>query len=247
MRSSDFSRQWTLWAEGRFGDKTLCNVDQTAEEEYADTLEDLGLSRAEVKNLRILDAGFGPGRLLRSFQRDSSFAVGLDLVRPHPLLELERDMLVRADLLESPFRPRQFDLVICRGVIHHTGRTAEAFRRLVEEVAMDGRLYLYIYEPNTPCVWLRRLLPLSWLLPEIVRLWLSRSIGGIVALLPRKGTRFSERHGKHSLMVFDAISPRYNDYYRPEEVLLWFKQAGFEARRIRPNYYLGSLNDPPIL
>ena len=243
MRSSDFSRQWTLWAEGKFGDTTLV-YNKTAEKDYADLLACVGLTPETLRTRKVLEIGYGHGRILHSIQCDCPFAVGVDLVLPYPSSNVERGMIVRADLMTSPFRPRQFDLVICRGVIHHTESAAEGFRHVAEEVASGGKLYLYVYNAGALVIWLRRLLPFSWMLPEIIRLWLARIVGGILAIFPvgqlaRRREAFRLMYGNYTLTAFDVISPRYMSHHSVEEVMSWFKQAGFEARQTAPGLYVG--------
>lgn len=54
--------------------------------------------------------------------------------------------LVRADLFDLPFPERSFDVVSCRGVVHHTPRPWEATDRVAEMVAPGGVLLIGIYE-----------------------------------------------------------------------------------------------------
>ncbi len=54
--------------------------------------------------------------------------------------------LVRADLFDLPFPARSFDVVSCRGVVHHTPRPWEATDRVAEMVAPGGVLLIGIYE-----------------------------------------------------------------------------------------------------
>jgi SAM-dependent methyltransferase len=54
--------------------------------------------------------------------------------------------LVRANLFELPLARRAFDVVVCRGVVHHTPRPWEAIQRVSEHVADGGHFVLGFYE-----------------------------------------------------------------------------------------------------
>lgn len=59
---------------------------------------------------------------------------------------LENLHLVRADLFALPLAPASFDVVVCRGVVHHTERPFDAIDRVAERVAPGGVLVLGFYE-----------------------------------------------------------------------------------------------------
>lgn len=54
--------------------------------------------------------------------------------------------LVRADLFDLPAPTDSFDVVICRGVVHHTPDPAAAIRSVAERLAPGGVLVLGFYE-----------------------------------------------------------------------------------------------------
>lgn len=59
---------------------------------------------------------------------------------------IENLHLLRADLFRLPLAARAFDVVICRGVVHHTPQPYEAIRAVAEHVQDGGYLLLGFYE-----------------------------------------------------------------------------------------------------
>lgn len=55
--------------------------------------------------------------------------------------------LVRADLFQPPLARGSFQLVLCRGVVHHTEDPCGAIRAVAARVAPGGHLVLGFYEP----------------------------------------------------------------------------------------------------
>ncbi len=60
-------------------------------------------------------------------------------------------LLMRANLFALPLKPAAFDVVISRGVVHHTERPYEAITRIASYVAEDGLLILGFYENVARC------------------------------------------------------------------------------------------------
>jgi SAM-dependent methyltransferase len=60
--------------------------------------------------------------------------------------EIENLHLVRANLFALPLARRAFDVVICRGVVHHTPKPYEAIEAVSAHVADGGHFVLGFYE-----------------------------------------------------------------------------------------------------
>src|ERR1700736_5515619 len=142
-----FSRQWILWEGGKLGNPNLV-YGRDRQYYFREFLEGSSLSEERLKSMKILEVGFGHGRLLRQFQERSPAAYGIDLSRPLKSAQLRPGSAFFGNLLSMPFVPGQFDLVVCRGVIHHTPDPRESFARAAQQVAAHGMLYLGgHYEP----------------------------------------------------------------------------------------------------
>jgi SAM-dependent methyltransferase len=241
----DFSRQWRLWEQGKLGDPTLV-YGARPEDSLDELLACTGLAADDLQSMRVLEVGFGNGALLGRLQTCSPDAYGIDLVRALASAALRPGSTVYGSLFEIPFEPRQFDLVICHGVIHHTDDAARAFACIAEQVAEGGTFSLTLYEPGIKgALHLRRLLPRSWSYPEPVLLGLSSVLG-----LPRAALEclragrfrrrdFSRHLGNARLSIFDVISPRWTSLHPSEEVTGWFEDQGLSVRRLGPGHYVG--------
>jgi SAM-dependent methyltransferase len=209
---AEFAAQWRLWESGELGGNTGQLYGRSADEDFAEMMQLLGLSAHDLAGLKILEIGFGHGRILREIQKACPRAYGVDLAKPLPSAGLLPRFISVAGLFRMPFQPGQFDLVICRGVIHHTPDVRLAFTCIAEQVAPGGRLYLYIYEKGVPrSLRLRKLVPYSWRLPERMRLLLSRSLGAVWAGVrtatarPLDLGRYALHRGATTLGVFDVL------------------------------------------
>ncbi len=242
----DFSRQWVLWEKGAFGDTRLI-YGMTSQEAFEDMLQALQLGAADLSSMKILDVGFGSGRILRYLQNNSSTAFGIDLVKPLQSAGLKEKLLVCGSLFNIPFVPHQFDLVICRGVVHHTENVRLAFSKVAEQVAEGGKLYFFIYENSKRdmLAYVRIVFPISWMSPEMFRIKFARSLGMIMAVATGIKRRkisaddLRKYHGTCTLSVFDRISPRFVSRHKPSEVISWFNENGLSVERVRSGTYVG--------
>ena len=241
----DFSRQWVLWESGVLGNPERVYGTHPSDA-FADLLKGIGLRQDQLAPMKILEVGYGHGRLLQELQRWCPAALGIDLVRPLPSAALRAGSTIFGNLLQSPLVPRQFDLVVCKGVIHHTPDARHAFACLAEQVALGGLLFLTVYEPGIKkSLQLRNIFPGSWRYPEAVRLWIASLFGIPRAFIEMVKTRefhgaaFTSYHGNAKLGIFDVLAPRWSSQHPREEVAEWFAAHGFEARRLGPGHYVG--------
>jgi SAM-dependent methyltransferase len=105
---------------------------------------------------RVLDCGCGTAQLAAFLALSAPLRVvfGIDGCRAslacaegfRSRVALSNLQLVRADLFDLPVRPESFEVVICRGVVHHTPDPDEAILRVGRCVAPGGMLVLGFYE-----------------------------------------------------------------------------------------------------
>jgi SAM-dependent methyltransferase len=99
----------------------------------------------------VLDAGTGPGLCAaRCARLSEARVVGMDLsdsVIAARRRYADRGNLdfVQGDILNPPFAPRTFDLVVADQVLHHTPDCVRAFATMAELVAPGGQLAAYVY------------------------------------------------------------------------------------------------------
>jgi len=122
------------WFDERFG--------FAGDEEFASFLEG---RRA------ILDAGTGPGLCAaRCARLGSAPVVGMDLsesvTAAHRRYADQANLdYIQGDILNPPFAPGTFDLVVADQVLHHTPDCVGAFARMAELVAPGGQIAAYVY------------------------------------------------------------------------------------------------------
>lgn len=123
----------------------------------------LGGSLAVVNGKKVLEAGCGAGRfseiLLAAGAHlqavDLSTAVEANYANCH---HFPNYSVCQASILELPFAPEQFDIVICIGVIQHTPDPEVTIQRLCEQVKPGGLLVIDHYTYGYPTPLSRRIL-----------------------------------------------------------------------------------------
>jgi len=190
--------------------------------------EELCIDPDWFQGKEVLDAGCGNGRWTYGLLRlganvtavDASQAACAAIHRTFP--EERRLTVAQANLLNLPneITERQFDLVFCWGVLHHTGNAEQALKKLAALVKPDGLMYLYLYgkeslPPRSNAVLgIERLLLLPFS-PDIKKRILS-------FLYPSQALH----------AAFDSLATPINDRFEEPTIRHWFSEAGFD-RTIR--------------
>ena len=214
-----------MWEAGKLGNPNLVYGNDPKEYYFRQLLAATSLSEEDLKSMRILEVGYGHGRLLQQLQRCSQAAYGIDLARPLKSAHLRPGSAFFGNLLNMPFVPGQFDLVVCRGVIHHTPDPQKSFACIAEQVANNGMLYLGgHYEAMKLKFLLRNVFPWSWRYPEFVRLGLSSVLSLVRQAMEAFRTRtfsareFQRSYADYKLILFDILAPRWASVHPEDEV-----------------------------
>ncbi|MGH2957766.1 MAG: methyltransferase domain-containing protein [Solirubrobacterales bacterium] len=113
--------------------------------------DEKGLAEFLADRERILDAGTGPGLNAARFAGLTEHeVVGMDLSESvggaqAAFGELSNLHFVQGDILDPPFPPESFDLVVSDQVIHHTPDCPRAFRTLARLLRPGGQIAVYVY------------------------------------------------------------------------------------------------------
>jgi SAM-dependent methyltransferase len=159
----------------------------------------------------------------------------------------------QADILAMPFAENSFDRVFCHGVIQHTPDPAAAFRALNRVLRPNGKLSFdvyhrdgrirpwkskYIWRPITTRMDPDRLMAiLEWFIPK----WLPLDtlikripiLGNYLgAVIPCWNYFYTDLPAADQVRwgvmdTFDALAPAYDLPVSRDEVVAWFKAAGY--------------------
>lgn len=111
-----------------------------------------------AKRRRVLDAGCAAGHHTSLYLTPDSHPgewVGTDIssaidIAQERLGRIPGTSFVQADIHHLPYRDASFDLIISRGVMHHTPSTVGAFRSLVRVLEPGGEFIFFVYRKNGP-------------------------------------------------------------------------------------------------
>lgn len=226
---ASFDFQWAEIPAGRY----MLENPQFRQEATGYVCEFTGLPAQWFKGKSVIDAGCGLGRyswalcqlgarVLSLDQSDHGLARTAEACRAFP-----GHRVMKVDLLKELDLDEQVDLVWSFGVLHHTGDTYGAFKRVAKWVKPGGFIYLMLYgkpregfasdyaEINEYDEWRRRTRNMD----------LREKLGAVAAHMRAGGFRVPGEEHIHG--YFDAISPPINDLYVFEEVESWLLAAGF--------------------
>ncbi len=135
-----------------------------ADSEDAISLLDKGLANPFIRaldaiiphNASVIDVGTGTGQIasILALRGEKRTVVGVDLTleqlqeaeRFREKASMQHPILIRSDLFALPFKAASFDVVISRGVVHHTQDPEQAIRRIARHVKPGGIVILGYYD-----------------------------------------------------------------------------------------------------
>lgn len=141
----------------------------------------------------------------------------------------------------------RFDIVYSWGVLHHTGSMWEGLENAASLVAPGGQLYIAIYndQGRSSRIWtqVKRAYvkapgPLKWgvLLPAMLRLWGPSTVRDLARGKPFHSWRTYRTRSVRGMDawrdVVDWVGGYPFEVAKPEEILDFYRQRGFELRRM---------------
>ncbi len=207
-----------------------------------------GISLAELKGLRVLDAGCGGGRYCKVAAEAGAEVIGADhtsaVEKASKLCgHLPGLKLVQADLKHLPFERASFDFVFSIGVMHHDSDTKSVFDAVAQMVKPGGRMAVWLYRRNM--FWqealnssIRRVT--TNLPPERLEPWCR--FGALVGGIPIAKQTLSKiiNFSTHPVWEnrvcdnFDWYAPQYQFHHTTDELCEWFEAAGFGELQVLP-------------
>lgn len=108
---------------------------------------------SQLNGKYVLEAGCGAGRFTEILLAEGANVTSIDLSsaveanqKNSPIAETHR--IAQADIRRMPFASRQFDVVLCLGVVQHTPSSEETMAALFEHVKPGGWLVIDHYRPS---------------------------------------------------------------------------------------------------
>jgi carbamoyltransferase len=188
------------------------------------------LDRAIPANSTVLEVGCGTGQLTNFLGISCRQVVGADLcLNSLKLAEefrrtqgLDRVRFVQMNLFRPCFKPEQFDVILCNGVLHHTADPYNGFRGLLPLLKPGGHIVIGLYNKYGR-------------LATDARRYLFRFTGGRARWIDpvlRGGPRAV---GKREAWFADQYQHPHESKHTTGEVLRWFDDNGLEFIRGVPS------------
>ena len=214
-----------------------------------------GVQLADLKGLRVLDAGCGGGRYSKVCGEAGATVIGADhssaVSKAKQLCHhLEHVHFVQADLKKLPLEPASFDFVFSIGVMHHDANTKAVFDAVSKLVKPGGRYSVWLYRKNQ---WWQEVINdtlrhrTTKMAPERLERWCEWGawLGGIpfVNKTLNKVVNFSAHPNQENRVcdTFDWFAPEYQYHHTIDELTSWFRDAGFRDLRELPPEKSGGL------
>lgn len=184
--------------------------------------QELCIGREWFPSRQVLDAGCGGGRWTKGLLDLGCNVTAMDYSASACASVAERFSglpnlrIVQGDVLAPPpeVADRQYDLVFCWGVLHHTGDVRGGMMALSELVAPEGLMYLYLYGRESFSAKTRLSVALK---RAILRPLPFRAKKAVLSMLV----------GEESAhLSFDLLSPAINERYTFDEASAWLTEAG---------------------
>ena len=145
-----FGEQWVKWRKTQLD--SYSNTTITRDRLYrclgSDIVSRLNKSKDQVD---ILEVGCGAGRfteILLKFPNIRLTSIDFSSAVEANALNFPQDnhhRIIQADLMKLPFKPYQYEIVICLGVIQHTPNPEKAIKKIYEQVRPGGDLIIDHY------------------------------------------------------------------------------------------------------
>ncbi len=198
---------------------------------YNQFLMETQTDEVDLKDLVVLDAGCGNGRLTERIAERAKLAIGIDYSDSVRWAEKNRKSsnvcFVKGDLQMLPVARGNFDITVANGVIHHTKSTETTFTSLARSVGTQGKLYVWLYSRKGDGKW-----RLKRRFFDCARAVVCRFPGALQTTIVKLFSTTLSWFHKYDRMylevaMYDSLTPRWRHYHTPEEVALWYHAAGF--------------------
>lgn len=117
------------------------------------------MDKSVFEDTRLLDAGCGPGGLVKHYVDKAALVIGVDRYASSFQEPAEISTLVESDLDRLPFPDASFDVVTCSWVLEHLKTPKQVFAEISRVLKTGGHFLFITPNKRNYVVWLRRLMP----------------------------------------------------------------------------------------
>lgn len=203
-----FGDQWNRWDVTQFDSHTGLSISETRLRRI------LGDVWGNLQDLHVLELGCGAGRFTELLLRQGAFVTAIDLStavekNAETFQSNPRHRAMGASILDLPFAPEQFDVVLCIGVMQHTPSPRQSIGAMWRQVKVGGWAVFDQYRHNLS-TWTRS----AWIVRHaLLRLEREQAMAATDALVARL-LPAHRRAAKHRILevVLNRISPITSHY-----------------------------------
>jgi 2-polyprenyl-3-methyl-5-hydroxy-6-metoxy-1,4-benzoquinol methylase len=168
-----------------------------------------------TRRVDVLEVGCGAGRFTEVLLSTGAYVTSIDLsdavdANQENFPHHARHRILQADVGDLPFRPRQYDVVFCLGVVQHTPSPERTIEKLYEQVKSGGSLvidhYTYSLSEFTKAAPLVRMV-LCRVSPGTGLRWSNRLVNWFLPL------HRAVRHHPFAQAVLSRVSPVLSYYH----------------------------------
>jgi SAM-dependent methyltransferase len=210
----------------------------------------------DFRGKEVLDCGCGGGQHINFTAPYAKHVTGVDFnalsAARENTKQLSNVTLLEADLAEMDLG-KQFDVVYCIGVLHHTDSPDRTFRNIAKHAKPGGKVIVWVYS-HEGNFWNRTLLETMkrWVLlklPRSVNLFVGHVLTALlylpiytVYLLPLRGLPFYEYfqnwrkldYRRNLLNVFDKLNAPQTWFITKSQIESWFPASEYSDISITP-------------
>jgi carbamoyltransferase len=188
------------------------------------------LNEAIPYNSTVLEVGCGTGQLSNFLGISCRTVVGTDICLNSLRLGeefrhkhgLQRVRFLQMNLFRPIFRPEQFDVILCNGVLHHTSDPYGGFKGLLPMLKPGGHIVIGLYNR-----WGRLMLDL--------RRWIFRLTGGRLQWIDSYLRKGNLSAAKRRAWFNDQYRHPHESKHTIGEVQRWFQECGLDFVRGVPS------------
>jgi ubiquinone/menaquinone biosynthesis C-methylase UbiE len=225
---NSFNYQWTHLSDSKYlltDESWRKNVDQYI-------LDELSITKEDIKNKTVIDVGCGGGRWSYGFAKLGCKVTSVDISEgPCKLTQknVPQAEVIMSDLfkLQEVSTNRKFDIVWCWGVIHHTANPRMAFEILTTLMHRNSIIHLYLYSFNRGQKVKR--------LRKLLKIFSLKNRERIIRLFIKTGVLHGSVHE-----WYDALSTQINHEIEEPTVKQWFEEFRLLYKRYTPQWAHGS-------